>query len=69
MILDELRQHIERVKQLHRDDLDEGFGAKKYRKAAWETSWQYVFLQKLAPLIHGPRRRKGIMCSNQPCTI
>ncbi len=42
MIRDELRQHIERVKQLHRNDLDQSFGeiylpnalAEKYQKAA-----------------------------------
>lgn len=51
MIREELHQHIERVKELHRSDLEQGFGevylpnalAKKYRKAAWEPSWQYVF--------------------------
>lgn len=50
----ELRQHVERVKELHRRDLAEGFGevylpnalAKKYRKAGWETPWQYVFPSK-----------------------
>lgn len=51
MVADELQQHIERVKILHRQDLDEGFGAvylpdaleKKYKNAAKETGWQYVF--------------------------
>ena len=51
MVADELSQHIERVKILHQQDLDEGFGvvylpnalAKKYRNAAKETGWQYVF--------------------------
>ena len=50
-ISDELLKHIERVKCLHKRDLDEGFGevfmpgalAKKYRKAAKQSSWQYVF--------------------------
>jgi len=50
-VSDELRHHIERVKELHQQDLQEGFGevylpnalAKKYKNAAWETSWQYVF--------------------------
>lgn len=54
MIRDELHLHIERVKELHRTDLQEGFGevylpnalARKYRKAAWETSWQYAFPSK-----------------------
>lgn len=47
----ELGLHIERVKKLHRNDLQEGFGevylpnalAKKYKHAARETGWQYVF--------------------------
>ena len=47
----ELRGHIERVKTLHRTDLEQGFGevylpnalAEKYKKAARETGWQYVF--------------------------
>lgn len=51
IIHDELRQHIERVKELHQRDLAAGFGgvylpnalAKKYKNAARETSWQYVF--------------------------
>ena len=54
IIAGELHQHIERVKELHRRDLVEGFGevylpnvlAKKYRNAAWETVWQYVFPSK-----------------------
>ncbi|PID72303.1 MAG: integrase [Desulfobulbus propionicus] len=53
-IHDELLLHIERVKDLHRLDLQEGYGevylpnalAKKYKKAARETSWQYVFPSK-----------------------
>ena len=51
LLREELHQHIERVKELHRRDLQEGFGevylpnalAKKYKHAAWKTSWQYVF--------------------------
>ncbi len=51
LLREELHQHIERVKELHRRDLQEGFGevylpnalAKKYKNAAWETPWQYVF--------------------------
>ena len=51
MVADELSQHIERVKILHQQDLDEGFGAaylpdalaKKYKNAAKEAGWQYVF--------------------------
>ena len=51
LIRDDLHRHIERVKALHRNDLNEGFGevympgalGRKYTKAAWETPWQYVF--------------------------
>ncbi len=47
----ELANHIEKVKQLHRQDLDEGYGrvfvptalARKYPNAALEVGWQYVF--------------------------
>lgn len=50
-IREELLQHLLQVKELHRKDLEEGFGevfmpgalAKKYKKAGWETGWQYVF--------------------------
>ena len=50
-ISEELKQHIERVKDLHRQDLEQGFGevylpnaiGRKYSKAAKQTSWQYVF--------------------------
>ncbi|MCI5223687.1 MAG: integron integrase [Candidatus Electrothrix sp. AR4] len=51
LVSEELRQQINSVKKLHRSDLDQGFGevylpnalSKKYRNAAFETSWQYVF--------------------------
>ncbi len=51
VIQNELLQHLERVKNLHRIDLEQGFGevylpealARKYRRAAKETGWQYVF--------------------------
>ncbi|BCL61580.1 integron integrase [Desulfomarina profundi] len=50
-VSEELREHIDRVKELHSRDLAEGFGevylpgaiAKKYKNAARETVWQYVF--------------------------
>ena len=46
-----LREQIEHARELHRVDLDEGFGAvwlphaldRKYPGAAGEWSWQYVF--------------------------
>ncbi len=48
---DELQAHIEAVKALHHQDLEEGFGevyipealARKYPKAARETGWHWVF--------------------------
>ncbi|MEA3361963.1 MAG: integron integrase [Thermodesulfobacteriota bacterium] len=47
----ELLSHIERVKLLHQQDLNEGFGrvyipaalARKYPQATQEIGWQYVF--------------------------
>jgi site-specific recombinase XerD len=46
-----LRQHLEKVKILHEEDLAEGFGevylpsalARKYTGASREWGWQYVF--------------------------
>ncbi len=54
VIQNELQEHIERVIAIHRIDLSEGFGEvslpnalqKKYRHAAWEVPWQYVFPSK-----------------------
>jgi integron integrase len=53
-IIRELKFHIEQVKALHRQDLEEGFGevyipatlGRKYENAAMETQWQYVFPSK-----------------------
>jgi len=50
-ITDELLRQVEKVKDLHRRDLEQGFGevhlpgaiAKKYSNAVKQTSWQYVF--------------------------
>ncbi len=50
-IQNELLSHIERVKALHQTDLEQGFGevyipealSRKYRHAAKEIGWQYVF--------------------------
>ncbi|MEA3387031.1 MAG: integron integrase [Patescibacteria group bacterium] len=50
-IISELGAHIYGVKALHERDLAEGFGevyvpaalARKYKNAAMETGWQYVF--------------------------
>jgi site-specific recombinase XerD len=49
--LEPLRRHITRVRTLHEDDLAEGFGSvylpfaleRKYRNAARQWVWQYVF--------------------------
>jgi integron integrase len=46
-----LQEHVKRVKALHHQDLEEGFGevylpaalARKYPSAARETGWQYLF--------------------------
>lgn len=54
MIRNELSLQVERVKELHTRDLEEGFGevylpnalSRKYRKAAYEATWQYVFPSK-----------------------
>ena len=71
IIAGELHQHIERVKELHRRDLVEGFGevylpnalAKKYRNAAWETVWQYVFPSKIRSIDprSGKERRHHVL--------
>lgn len=50
-ISEDLRKHVRRVKNLHKMDLSEGFGevymppalARKYKKAAKQVTWQYVF--------------------------
>jgi len=50
----DLKQHLERVRRLHEQDLGEGRGevympeslARKYRGAAREFRWQYVFPSK-----------------------
>jgi integron integrase len=53
-IISELQNHIEHVKALHHSDLEAGFGevyipealGRKYKKAAMEIQWQYVFPSK-----------------------
>jgi integron integrase len=50
-VVQPLRRHLAAVQQLHRSDLEEGFGAvwlpsalgRKYPVAAREWAWQYVF--------------------------
>lgn len=53
-IIPELNTHIRQVKDLHHQDLEQGFGevyvpealARKYKNAAKETRWQFVFPAK-----------------------
>jgi len=48
---DELKVQVGRVEELHKKDLEDGFGgvylpfmyAKKYKNAKFETKWQYLF--------------------------
>jgi integron integrase len=50
-LLEPLRGHLERVRELHRQDLADGYGAvylpyaleRKYPNAAREWAWQYMF--------------------------
>ena len=50
-IKDELKVQVEKVKESHKKDVEEGFGSvyipyaleRKYPKAKYETKWQYVF--------------------------
>lgn len=59
-----LQTHMERVKALHHVDLEEGFGevylppalSRKYKQAARETSWQYLFPSKRRSI--DPRSQK-----------
>ncbi len=70
-IIPELYDHIQRVKALHERDLAEGFGevyipaalARKYKKAAMETGWQYVFPGKKRTIDprSGQERRHHVM--------
>ena len=53
-VIPALQEHMERVKALHHADLEEGFGevylppalGRKYKHAARETGWQYLFPSK-----------------------
>jgi len=50
-IKDELKVQVEKVKESHKKDLEDGFGSvyipyaleRKYPKVKYETKWQYVF--------------------------
>ena len=70
-IIAELQRHIEQVKTLHHCDLEAGFGevylptalARKYKNAATETQWQYIFPAKKRTIDprSGYERRHHIM--------
>ena len=53
-VIPELKSQIEKVRELHQQDLDAGFGgvympealARKYKNASKELQWQYVFPAK-----------------------
>ena len=53
-IQEELRQHVEKVRKIHEQDLEQGFGevylpialSRKYPNASREFRWQYVFPAK-----------------------
>jgi len=50
-VKDELKVQVEKVKELHNKDLEDGYGSvyipyaleRKYPKSKYETKWQYVF--------------------------
>jgi integron integrase len=50
-IKDELKVQVEKVKELHKKDIEDGFGSvfipyaleRKFKHAKYETKWQYVF--------------------------
>ncbi len=70
-VIGDLQNQIERVKDLHHHDLEEGFGevyipgalARKYKKAALDIQWQYVFPSKKRSIDprSGKERRHHIM--------
>ncbi len=65
-IEDDLKSHIERVKELHHKDLEQGYGhtyipealSRKYPNASRETKWQFVFPSK--KLSKDPRSGKVV---------
>ena len=60
-VIPELKDHLERVKNLHRQDLNAGYSGvfmpdqleKKYRNSAKEFSWQFFFPAKKLTIISG----------------
>ena len=70
-LVDALRRQVERVAEIHREDLSAGFGevelpgalARKYPNAARDLSWQYLFPASRRtvvadPSTSGPRQRR-----------
>jgi len=71
LIISEMQSHIQHVKALHQCDLEDGFGevyipaalGRKYKNAALETQWQYVFPAKKRSIDprSGRERRHHVM--------
>ncbi len=66
-IHEELKEHLKKVKQLHLNDLSEGLGAvdmpyalnRKYKKAAYEWIWQWVFpSHRISYNLHSKRHER-----------
>ncbi len=70
-----LRVHLERVRDLHREDLAKGFGevyiwpalARKYSQASREWGWQYVFPPGTSRWTRAPGRCAGIIPMKARC--
>jgi len=70
-LIPDLKNHIDKVKTLHHQDLEQGFGevyiptalARKYKNAAMETRWQFVFPAKKRSIDprSGKERRHHVM--------
>ncbi|WP_267285277.1 tyrosine-type recombinase/integrase [Halarcobacter mediterraneus] len=68
---EELKVQVEKVKELHKKDLEDGFGSvfipyaleRKFKNAKYETKWQYVFpMNKISKdPITGEQRRHHIL--------
>ena len=63
-VISRLKLHLQKVKAMHQEDLANGYGEvemphaldKKYKTAAWEWGWQYVF--PAAKLSKDPRSNR-----------
>jgi len=70
-IIPELKAHVEKVRELHQQELESGFGdvyipaalARKYKNASKELQWQYVFPAKKRSIDprSGKERRHHVM--------